>query len=251
MSDSGRAVLERLKTPQRLAERHGRQVLVVFDEFQALLGAGQNVDAVFRSEIQHHGDKIAYVFAGSQPGMMRELFGDRRRPFFDQAAALPLDPLPSPALAEEIAGRFERTKRDCNEVLGGLLGLAAGHPQRAMQLAAHLWAHTREGEGADGATWQATLDSVGREVVEGFRTRWDHLPGGQRRALSALAAGDPPYSVAARERHGTTTGTTRNALMRLADDGDVAEDEQSPTGWRLIDPLLARWIRAGRTWPQP
>ncbi|CAN5571123.1 hypothetical protein BH20ACT19_BH20ACT19_11410 [soil metagenome] len=39
--------------------------------------------------------------------------------------------------------------------------------------------------------------------------------------------------------------------MRLADDGDVAEDEQSPTGWRLIDPLLARWIRAGRTWPQP
>src|SRR4051794_1409264 len=75
-------LLERLAMPARLAQRTGGPVLVVFDEFQALLGAGRDLDTVFRSELQHHGDRVAYVFAGSHPGMMRQLFADRARPFF-------------------------------------------------------------------------------------------------------------------------------------------------------------------------
>jgi len=246
--DNGRALLERLRTPHRLAQKHGRQVLVVFDEFQAVLAADAQIDAVFRSEIQHHGDLVAYIFAGSQPGMMRELFGDRRRPFFDQAAPLALKPLPADALADEIARRFERSSRDCSAVLEQLLKLAAGHPQRAMQLAAHLWAHTPEHETADSDTWRAALATVGQEVGEGFRARWDHMPSTQRRALSALAAGDPPFGSVARERHGTSKGATSSALRRLADDGEAAEDQHG--AWRLIDPLFTRWVRSGRRWPE-
>ena len=51
---------------------------MVFDEFQDVLGAQERSDAVIRSEIQHHGDAAAYVFAGSHVGMMRELFATPR-----------------------------------------------------------------------------------------------------------------------------------------------------------------------------
>ncbi len=72
-------LLDPLALPRRLHERHGTRMLVIFDEFQDVLTAIDRVDAVIRSEIQHHGDAASYIFAGSHVGMMRELFADRRR----------------------------------------------------------------------------------------------------------------------------------------------------------------------------
>ena len=97
------------------------------------------MDAVIRSEIQHHGDAASYVFAGSHVGMMRELFADRRRAFYGQAAPVQLAPLPPNEVAESIAARFAATGRDPGSALGPLLALAQGHPQRTMLFAHALW----------------------------------------------------------------------------------------------------------------
>jgi hypothetical protein len=247
--DGARALLERLATPARLHEKSGKVVLVVFDEFQALLGAGGQLDAVFRSEIQHHGAGVSYVFAGSHPGMMRELFADRRRPFFHQAAAIQLPPLPDDALAERIGSVFQAGDRECAAVLDPLLDLAAGHPQRAMQLASHLWSHTPPGTAADEETWARALASVGAEVEDELRARWDALTATQRRALSAIAVDDAPlYGAAAAARHGTSKGATRPALRPLLDNGEIEADESAVTGHRVVDPLLRTWVAGGRAW---
>jgi len=249
--DGARALLERLATPARLHEKTGQVVLVVFDEFQALLGAGSQLDAVFRSEIQHHGSGVSYVFAGSHPGMMRELFADRRRPFFDQAAPIQLPPLPDVALADRIGATFEAGGRECAAVLDPLLELAAGHPQRAMQLASHLWSHTPHGAAADVETWARTLDSVGAEVEDELRARWDALPSTQRRVLSAIAANDAPlYGASTSARHGTKKGSTAPALRPLVDGGEVESAPDAPTGHRVVDPLFRLWVASGRAWPR-
>jgi hypothetical protein len=62
-----------------LQDRLGAPLVVVLDEFQAVLGAASKIDAAIRSVIQHH-DRVGYIFAGSHVGMMRELFSDRARP---------------------------------------------------------------------------------------------------------------------------------------------------------------------------
>lgn len=248
--DGARALLERLATPARLHEKTGQVVVVVFDEFQALLGAGAQLDAVLRSEIQHHGSGVSYVFAGSHPGMMRELFADRRRPFFDQAAAIQLPPLPDDALAAHIGATFEVDERECAAVLDLLLDLAAGHPQRAMQLASHLWSHTPRGGAADEETWDRTLATVGAEVQDELRARWEALSSTQRRALSAIAVDDAPlYSAAASKRQGTTKGSTGPAVRALVAIGEVEADEDAITGYRVVDPLLRLWVVGGRSWP--
>ena len=97
------------------------------------------VDAVIRSEIQHHGDAAGYIFAGSHVGMMRELFADRRRAFYSKAAPAELPPLPPEEVADYIATRFARTGRDIGHALEPLLTLAQGHPQRTMLLAHTAW----------------------------------------------------------------------------------------------------------------
>lgn len=251
VDDGARALLERLATPARLHEKTGRVVLVVFDEFQALLEAGRQLDAAFRSEIQHHGPGVSYVFAGSHPGMMRALFADRRRPFFDQAAAVQLPPLPDSALAERIGAVFEAGERECATVLDSLLDLAAGHPQRAMQLASHLWSHTARGSAADEETWERTLASVGAEIEDELRARWDALSTTQSRVLSAIALDEAPlYSAETGARHGTKKGSTGPAVRPLVDNGEIEPDAGSTTGYRVVDPLLRMWVVSGRVWPR-
>jgi AAA+ ATPase superfamily predicted ATPase len=76
------SLLDRLALPRRLHDKHGRRAVIVFDEFQDVLRAGKGLDGVFRSELEHHSEAAAYVFSGSHPGLMRELFATRRRAFF-------------------------------------------------------------------------------------------------------------------------------------------------------------------------
>ena len=239
-------LLDRLALPRRLHERHGQRALVVFDEFQDVLAAQDRADAIIRSEIQHHGDAASYVFSGSHLGMMRELFDDRRRAFYGQAAAVELPPLPPDAVADHIAERFERTGRSVGAALDPLLAASGGHPQRTMLYAHALWERTPPGAAATEETWAAAEDAVARETRDELRALWSSLSPGQRRVLAGVAENDRGLYAAARPHGGSRGGAVRAAARALEDRGEIVRDEGAPTGYRVADPVLARWVAAGR-----
>ena len=239
-------LLERLALPRRLHERHGQRSLVVFDEFQDVLAAQDRADAIIRSEIQHHGDAASYIFSGSHLGMMSELFGDRRRAFYGQAGPLELPPLPADEVAEYIAERFERTGRAVGDALDPLLARADGHPQRTMLLAHALWERTPAGETGHEDTWAAAEDAVARDVHDELRAIWTSLKPSQRRVLAAIAENTQRLYAADRRHGGSRGGAVRSATKALEDRGEIIRDEQAATGYRVTDPMLARWVRAGR-----
>ena len=104
-------------------KKNNQRVVVVFDEFQDLLVARKDLDGLLRSRIQYHGDAAVYVYAGSEPSMMHELFEARERPLFGQADPLDLGPLPQPETLDDLAGRS--LAGQIASVGGGLLaGLA-------------------------------------------------------------------------------------------------------------------------------
>jgi hypothetical protein len=238
-------LVERLALPARLYEKHGTRTLVIFDEFQDILAAKERADAVIRSEIQHHGDAASYVFAGSHVGMMRELFADRRRAFYGQAGSIDLPPLRPDDVAEYLSTRFEGTGRGIGTALGQLLDTAAGHPQRTMLLAHVLWELTPEGEAATEETWLSAYDRVMHETRDELRAAWSGLSTSQRRVLAAVAEGREGVYAAGRRHGGSRGGTVTKAVAGLVDRGEVAEDA-TPTGLRVIDPLLAAWVNEGR-----
>src|SRR5919199_457970 len=134
-AEAAEAVLYRLlDLPMTLHERDGVPTFVVFDEFQDLLVARQDLDGVVRSRIQYHGDAAAYVYAGSEPSMMRELFDRRERPLFGQADPLAIGPPPPDELLDDLGRRFAAEGLDPGPALGELAVFSAGHPQRAMLL---------------------------------------------------------------------------------------------------------------------
>ena len=237
-------LLDRLALPRRLHERHGTRTLVVFDEFQDVLAAAERVDAVIRSEIQHHGDAAGYVFAGSHVGMMRELFADRRRAFYGQASPVELPPLPADDVAAYLTAAFERGGRDLGGVLDALLAAGQGHPQRTMLLAHAVWELTESGQTASEETWREAYELSMRQVRDELRAIWDALATSQRRVLTTIAENTAPlYSTG----HGGSRGGAVQAAVRVLEDrGEITKDSGTRSRYRLTDPLLAAWVAEGR-----
>ncbi len=229
-----------LDLPLRLFERTGTRTLVAFDEFQALLAVGPGIDGLFRSRIQRHGDAASYIFAGSHPGLMAQLFGRQERPFFGQARPLELEPLADTEIAEYVGERFEATRRDVGTALDPLLDLAAGHPQRAMLLAHQLWEQTPVDGEADAECWQRTLETVFAEQDEALRATWDSLETKEQAVYSALVVGDAGlFAERTLTRFNLSKSSARYAREALVRGGQIRRVEAD---WTPVDPLLARWV---------
>src|SRR3954447_20612992 len=239
-------LLERLALPAQLHERHGTRTIVVFDEFQDILATKERADAVIRSEIQHHGDAASYVFAGSHVGMMRELFSDRRRAFYGQAGPVDLPPLSPVDVAQYMSERFEVDGRKLGIALDPLLEASRGHPQRTMLLAHVLWELTDEGEEVTEELWLSAFDEVMHHVRDELRAAWSSLPTSQRRVLTAIAENHEGLYAAGRRQGGSRGGAVLAAAEALRDRGDIVESPGTASGWRLVDPLLAAWVKEGR-----
>jgi hypothetical protein len=101
-----------------------------------------DLDGLIRSHIQYQGDVASYVFAGSEPGLMKQLFENKDRPLYGSAVPMRLTRLANRDIAAYVAERFVQTDRRVGDALNPLLDSAKGHPQRAMLLAHRLWARS-------------------------------------------------------------------------------------------------------------
>ncbi len=216
---------------------------MIFDEFQDLLRINSDVDGLLRSKIQFHRDEASYIFAGSDPGLLNALFADRKRPLFDQARPIPLDPLRDEDLIEFIGDRFERADRDPGEALDAVLDLVRGHPQRAMLCAHHLWEQTPRGDTADLETFGRALAAIDREATAAFEQLWEDLreKPNQGKVLAALAnSPETLYNRRTLEAYGLEKGSAQAAVSALIDRGEV---RRTDPGFLIVDPLLERWLQ--------
>src|SRR6476620_7201576 len=163
-----------LDLPLRLEASGGFRAFIVFDEFQDI-DKIPGLDGLLRSHIQFHGDVASYVFAGSEPGLMKQLFEDRDRPLYGSAVPMRLGRLAPEDVGAYVAERFEETGRDVGDALGPLLREAAGHPQRAMLLAHRLWALVEPGATATVDDWHAAFEDALAELEAEFDAEWRHL----------------------------------------------------------------------------
>src|SRR3954452_5139959 len=146
--EQARSILaELLDLPRLLHEADGGLTVVCLDEFQDLLTADAALDGLVRAVTQHHGRAAAYIYAGSAPSLMRALFAERERPLFGQARPLELPPLPAAETLEDVLSiaAAQGTALDAGAVRR-IVDLGAGHPQRTMLLAHHLFDMTDAGE---------------------------------------------------------------------------------------------------------
>jgi hypothetical protein len=218
------------------ARRH--TLILVLDEFSGIVGV-EHAAGILRTELQHHFGDLSIVFAGSQPSTMKVLFADQAQPFFAQADLVEIGPLSDEEIVEIVHGGFERTSRRAGVAASRIAWMAAGHPQRAMQLADAVWWRTPEGAEADDETWEAALAAVRQDVDQGSERLFALLPAGHQKTLRVVAAGGSVHGTAAAVLE-LSSGTATAAVEALIGNGWLRRDAASRL--KVVDPLLADWI---------
>jgi hypothetical protein len=232
-----------LDLPLRLEEGGGFRALIVLDEFQDITKV-KDMDALLRSHIQFQGEVASFIFAGSEPGLMRELFENKERPLYGQAVPMRLERLADADIAGYIIERFRETGRSVGDALNPLIAAAQGHPQRAMLLAHRLWEETDAGGTATLTDWTSTRAAALTELQPEFDANWRRLSTNEQKALRAVVAGQgSPFQRRVLEQLDIPKSTARAALKSLSANATV---EQRDDDYVLVDPLFAEWIASLR-----
>jgi uncharacterized protein len=228
-----------LDLPLRLEEGGGYRAFIALDEFQDVHKV-PDLDGLIRSHIQYQAEVASYVFAGSEPGLMKLLFESKERPLYGSAVPVRLQRLANDDIAAYVIERFRATDRSVGDAINPLLDSAKGHPQRAMLLAHRLWEEVAPGETATLEHWHAAHSAALRELNPEFDAQWRGLENSDQKTLRAIVAGDgSPYRGDVRRRLELTKDMVRRALPRLT---ATAEIEAVEGRHVVVDPLFAEWI---------
>jgi hypothetical protein len=228
-----------LDLPLRLEEGGGFRAYIALDEFQDVEKI-PDLDGLIRSHIQHQGEVASYVFAGSEPGLMRQLFESKDRPLYGSAVPMRLGRLQDADIAAYVADRFAGADRSVGEALNPLLEAAKGHPQRAIMLAHHLWERVAKGGTATLGDWERAHESALAELQPEFDAQWRRLqPNDQKTLRSIVGGGGSAFRQPILNRLDLEKATAQRAVKRLTDSADIEPDERRH---RIVDPLFAEWI---------
>jgi hypothetical protein len=232
-----------LELPGKIAAERKRRVVVVFDEFQEIVGVDRNFPNLMRAVFQTQ-PEIGHVYLGSKRHVLERIFNDRNEPFWRSAKQVELGPIASAKFGPFIRRRFDKTgKAITPEALGRLLGITAGHPYATQELAYAVWQLVPPGHHAFPDDVETALGQVLRSEHNHFARIWDEAPTVQRLLMLALAE-EPAhgvYSAAYRARHDlpgpSSVGIALKALERKEIAGRSADGDRC-----LVEPFLAEWL---------
>ena len=235
-----------LDLPLRLEEGGGYRAFIALDEFQDVHKVA-DLDGLIRSHIQFQGQVASYAFAGSEPGMMKQLFEHKDSPLYGSAVPLRLGRLANDEIAGYVSDRFRASGRAGGEALGPLLDSAQGHPQRAMLLAHRLWEEVPRGGSGTLDHWRRAHAAALAELDPEFDAQWRGFDTSEQKTMRALIAGEgSPYRGEVLRRLELTKDMVRKALPRLS---ATAEIEAIEGKHMVVDPLFAQWIeRVNEGW---
>jgi hypothetical protein len=218
-------------------------VHLALDEFQeiVILREALQIEATMRSHIQQH--RASYFFIGSRRRLLLGIFNERQRPFFQSAINYPLKTLPPDELAEFIARQFMRNKRKCSKGLAGKLArLTENHPYYSQKLAFLVY------ELSGTVTEEAISEGAEKLILSEksvFEATIQPLSPHQRLLLQALAK-EPTQKLLANDytrnhKLGSVGGVQHS--VKQTEELDLIEKDEETGFWRLVDPMLALWLR--------
>ena len=237
-----------LDLAEKVASRNETGPLVVaFDEFQEIerLSPHLPLEGIFRSSIQAH-QNVSYVFFGSKTHLLKRMFGDHSRPFYNSASVLQLDKPPVDESIDFVRARFAARSIGIDDsVVRRLVDESENIPHYLQQLGYF----TFESVVAEGRDWvepsdvEAAIEAIMSCGSDYFAERLSGFSPMQRQLISALAAEPVSEFVEDyRRRHGLGVSATVHAALRVIHEAGVVEREKGV--YRVGDPFFARYVRS-------
>ncbi len=223
---------------EKVAHKRERPV-VVFDEFQDIFRIDKTLDRKLRSIMQNH-TAINYIFLGSMESMMREIFENKKAPFYHFSQLMYLHKISRVNFTDYIASRLVFENVDSRAMAGAILDISQCHPHYTQQLAYQVWnVLKRHPEPHDAVAY--ALDEILQIHDLDFERLWETFNMTDKKVLVALALDNKqPYSSGFAELSEiSSTSTLLSAIKRLLMRSYITRID---TLYEIDDPFFKRWI---------
>lgn len=255
-ADAVPLLVEVLDAIERMAGEAGRRVVVMLDEFQRIIeDGGERAEAQIRSAVQYH-QHVAYIFAGSNTRMLRDMTSDPRRPFYKLGDVRMLGPIPREEYTAHLEGQFAASGIEVEpDAITAILDAARDVPYNVQLLAHGCWEACRVAVGRPGGSntpaplTVAVVEHATRTAAQRadpyYTQLWTSLTAPQQRTLIAFIReeGKGLSSTAVAARYNVPVPTMSKSLKLLEAKGVLREHfEQGTKQLRLEDPLFEVWI---------
>lgn len=231
--------------PGELTRNGGFRMAICLDEFQQITEFDSgSVENALRNQVQEQRE-VGYVFAGSQPSLMREMLSSRR-PFHKAGPQMFLDKIPAADWKEFIAHQFGRRGRKLDEAaMEAVLSTADLIPYDVQRIAHELWdyAELRDKQQITAGDVHAVVEKLIAGQATWYETLWEQLSAGQRAVLQALAERGTTdiYGEAVRREFRLGPASTVQRALQSLDSKDILDRYQDR--YFFLDPLFPQWIR--------
>ncbi|GAB6012418.1 AAA family ATPase [Viscerimonas tarda] len=231
-----------LDMPEKMAGANKR-ALVFFDEFQEVEKlSGINFEGLLRSKIQQQ-RTTNYLFFGSKTHLLKELFNDKKRAFYNAASQMSIGPLPEKDTIDYLQRKFAASSITLDtETAQYIISVAANIPHYIQMMAAEIWQYMVN-----------NLQTVTKEIVDDCAKRllilkndyylelFDNQSQSKKRLLQALTVnGKNIFSTTYITSHRLPGSTTlQRAVKGLIMDGTI---EKMNGEYFITDPFFRLFL---------
>jgi hypothetical protein len=238
-------LVEVLSAPAKLAQKTGKTVVIVFDEFQQILEYEDDLtERQLRSSIQHH-KNVAYVFLGSRKHLLQSMFLDESRALYRSAMHYPIGPIKTKHWQPFIIKRFQNANKHIDRrVIELLCERTAGHPFYTQHLCHVLWSMTGAGEAVEEANLDRAIAELLKRENHAYTNLWESLTKNEQRFLRGLAQTDElpkPFSSDFTRQFGLRSASTAQRAAGSLLSSDIIEREES--SFVIVDRFFRLWIQ--------
>ena len=171
--------------PEKIAQRKGKQLIVMFDEFQDITEiSSEHLEKTMRSTFQHH-KHVSYLFAGSKTTLMHELFNDPKQAFYRFGKEMRLGMIPKKDFESFIQRKFKQTgKYIAPSVIDMILNFTDGHPYFTQKICQQIWYDSSTT--VDAHAVPLAIQKITQTETDFYEQIWNSLTPFQKRLLVGL-----------------------------------------------------------------
>ena len=219
----------------------GIKACLVLDEFQEIceLKESKKIEALLRGGMQF-AKQVSFLMMGSRRTILRDMFEDRKRPFYKSAYVFPLPPIPTGEFAAFLIHRFAvGGKILSEEIAKDLVEFVEAYPYYVQKLA---MLHFELGGDKDSFLEAKSL-LIEMESVD-FEGLFLGLTNHQKRLLREIAKKKPANLYSQSFLTSCRLGSQGGVQASLTKLKKVDLVEIRDEVWRVVDPVLEKWLLA-------
>lgn len=218
--------------------------IIAIDEFQQICNYSEkNVEALLRTHIQHL-DNANFIFAGSEAHILRQMFTESARPFYNNASIMELNPIELSEYTKFAKKLFEEADKGIeSESIRFVYQIMEGNTFYLQKTFNTVFSKTSSGE-------ICSIDMVKEslaEILGSFETLYKEILSGinepQKQLLIAIASSGIARGITSsqfiKKYALASASSVQAAAKRLLESGMIS---RSGSEYKIQDPMLRQWL---------